>query len=129
MRVPYDPRLPLDGLNRRTFLTCSGVAAAGAILAGAAGCSWQDVQRQASQNPLPPGSPVLVLVTLYGGNDGLNTLVPYTDSAYHAARPGLAYEAGEVLSDAVAIALRSASPSSIEKTSKRSATCIAGAPS
>jgi uncharacterized protein (DUF1501 family) len=42
-------------------------------------------------------APVLVLVTLYGGNDGLNTVVPAWDKAYQAARPGLAYRPGEVL--------------------------------
>ena len=40
---------------------------------------------------------VLVLVTLYGGNDGLGTVVPYADRAYHDARPDLAYGADEVL--------------------------------
>ena len=38
-----------------------------------------------------------MLVTLYGGNDGLNTVVPYADPAYHDARPELAYSAEEVL--------------------------------
>ncbi len=97
MRVPYDPRLPLDGLTRRTFLACSGATGATAVLAGAAGCTWQDVKRQATENPLPTGTPVLVVITLYGGNDGLNTLVPYADKAYHDARPGLAYTADDVL--------------------------------
>lgn len=32
---------------------------------------------------------VLVVVQLGGGNDGLNTLVPYGDDAYYAARPQL----------------------------------------
>jgi uncharacterized protein (DUF1501 family) len=36
-------------------------------------------------------------VTLYGGNDGLATVVPYADPAYHDARPGMSYEAGQVL--------------------------------
>jgi uncharacterized protein (DUF1501 family) len=40
---------------------------------------------------------ILVLVTLYGGNDGLNTLVPYADSAYQAARVGVAFRPDEVL--------------------------------
>src|SRR5689334_8248064 len=30
---------------------------------------------------------VLVVVQLSGGNDGLNTVVPHTDDAYHKARP------------------------------------------
>ncbi len=33
---------------------------------------------------------ILVVLQLAGGNDGLNTLVPYADDAYHAARPRLA---------------------------------------
>ena len=33
---------------------------------------------------------LLVLVELKGGNDGLNTLVPYTDAAYYALRPKIA---------------------------------------
>ncbi|MFI7576265.1 DUF1501 domain-containing protein [Micromonospora sp. NPDC049497] len=39
----------------------------------------------------------MVIVTLYGGNDGLNTVIPYADPAYHAARPELAYEPDRVL--------------------------------
>ena len=34
--------------------------------------------------------PILVVVQLAGGNDGLNTLVPFGDDAYHKARPRLA---------------------------------------
>nr|WP_237551208.1 DUF1501 domain-containing protein [Streptomyces sp. SID5614] len=40
---------------------------------------------------------VLVLVTLYGGNDGLNTLVPATDPRYQDLRGDLAYAEEEVL--------------------------------
>src|SRR5689334_20089158 len=32
---------------------------------------------------------VLVVIELSGGNDGLNTVVPYTDDDYHRARPTL----------------------------------------
>ena len=38
-----------------------------------------------------------MVVTLYGGNDGLATVVPYADPAYHDARPELAYTADQVL--------------------------------
>jgi uncharacterized protein (DUF1501 family) len=41
---------------------------------------------------------ILVVVQLSGGNDGLNTLVPYTNGAYYAARPTLAISKKDVLS-------------------------------
>jgi len=39
----------------------------------------------------------LVVVQLSGGNDGLNTLVPYSEQAYYNARPTLALDKNEVL--------------------------------
>ena len=36
---------------------------------------------------LAAGKGILVLVTLYGGNDGLNTVIPYQDSHYLQGRP------------------------------------------
>ncbi|HEX2904928.1 MAG TPA: DUF1501 domain-containing protein [Jatrophihabitans sp.] len=83
-------------LTRRNFLIASGGAGAAAIAAGATGVTWQQLMRSAASNPLPAGEQVLVVLTLYGGNDGLNTLVPYADAAYHSARPDLAYTPEEV---------------------------------
>src|SRR5919106_3309598 len=40
---------------------------------------------------------ILVVIELSGGNDGLNTVVPYSDAAYHRARPKLAVPEREVL--------------------------------
>lgn len=40
---------------------------------------------------------ILVVVELTGGNDGLNTVIPYGDDLYHKARPKLRYAKGEVL--------------------------------
>ena len=37
---------------------------------------------------------VLVLVQLAGGNDGLNTVIPFQDGAYHDARPTLKQDQG-----------------------------------
>ncbi|HEX3632893.1 MAG TPA: DUF1501 domain-containing protein [Casimicrobiaceae bacterium] len=56
----------------------------------------------------PPGADyrrLLVLVELKGGNDGLNTLVPFADPAYYALRPKLAIARDSViqLSDAVGL--------------------------
>jgi uncharacterized protein (DUF1501 family) len=84
-------------INRRRFLIASaGVGAAG-LLSGTLAVSWHDLMRAAQDRPLAEGAGVLVIVTLYGGNDGINTVIPYADNAYHDARPELAYAPGEVL--------------------------------
>lgn len=40
---------------------------------------------------------ILVVVQLAGGNDGLNTVIPFANDHYHRARPKLGTEAGSVL--------------------------------
>lgn len=40
---------------------------------------------------------ILVVIQLAGGNDGLNTLVPYGDDAYHKARPRLGKKDKEII--------------------------------
>jgi uncharacterized protein (DUF1501 family) len=44
-----------------------------------------------------PDSPILVVIELTGGNDGLNTVIPYADDAYHQNRPILRLEKDKVL--------------------------------
>src|SRR5215207_142486 len=48
---------------------------------------------------------ILVVVQLVGGNDGLNTVVPFADDAYHRLRPGLRLDAESVhkLNDTVGL--------------------------
>jgi uncharacterized protein (DUF1501 family) len=87
----------MDTLTRRRFLVASGVTGAVALAAGAGTVGWRELAARAGTDPLPGDASVLVLVTLYGGNDGLGTVVPYADPAYHAARSELAYDEGEVL--------------------------------
>lgn len=83
--------------NRRKFLIASaGVGAAG-LLGGVAAVTLPDLLKEAQDRPLQANQGVLVIVTLYGGNDGLNTVIPYADNAYHDARPDLAYKPEEVL--------------------------------
>jgi uncharacterized protein (DUF1501 family) len=84
----------VNTLTRRRFLAYSTMATAAAAATTA---GWMELADRTRTDPLPPGAPVLVLVTLYGGNDGLNTVVPAADPAYHSARPDLAYDEGEVL--------------------------------
>ncbi|MFK0248443.1 DUF1501 domain-containing protein [Amycolatopsis azurea] len=84
-------------VTRRSFLTLTGVTAAGALAVGATRVNWDSLMSAAAENPLDPNAGVLVVVTLYGGNDGLNTVIPAGDKAYHDARPELAYQPEEVL--------------------------------
>jgi uncharacterized protein (DUF1501 family) len=84
----------MDTISRRKFLQLTGAATVGA---GAAMLSISDIAEAAITRPLPKGTPIVVLVTLYGGNDGLNTVVPYTDSLYYSLRPGISYKPESVL--------------------------------
>jgi uncharacterized protein (DUF1501 family) len=87
------------GLSRRQFL--SGGLAAGAAGAAALYLSRSNLFRGGGPHPAPVapnlGNGVLVLVTLYGGNDGLNTVIPYEDGAYLGGRAQLGYQPQEVI--------------------------------
>jgi uncharacterized protein (DUF1501 family) len=72
------PTVPL--FFERTFLTPDSMAAA-----------------TPSGYPTGKDSTVLVVLQLEGGNDGLNTVVPYADDAYYKARPKIALPADQVI--------------------------------
>ncbi len=84
----------MNSLTRRRFLAASGVTAT--VAAGAA-LGWFELIDRARTDPLPTDAHVLVMLTLYGGNDGLGTVIPAADPAYQRARPDLAYAEEEVL--------------------------------
>lgn len=67
--------------DRRDFLKLSALAVAATT--GMPGF----LARAAAQ---AGGDKTLVVIQLTGGNDGLNTLIPYSNGAYYAARPNIA---------------------------------------
>lgn len=73
-------------MNRRDFLGFSGGL-------GAALFAPVSVFAQ----PSPGYQNLLILVELKGGNDGLNTVVPYSQQAYYALRPRIGIKRDEVL--------------------------------
>ncbi len=46
---------------------------------------------------VPPGNKVLVVIQLSGGNDGLNTIIPYRNDIYYKLRPQLGIKRNEAL--------------------------------
>lgn len=107
-------------LSRRHFLGLTGTAAVTAAVGGAVAFSGSDGPTAAplsnptpatpTRAPTPTPTPdagtaalvpvedrVLVVVQMSGGNDGLNTLVPVVNGAYHDARPTLALAEDDVV--------------------------------
>jgi uncharacterized protein (DUF1501 family) len=95
-------------LSRRKFLSlAAGGGALGAGLAALGPSAWLSVwEASAAAEAKKPSTKAslgsetgrtLVLLTLYGGNDGLNTVIPYENPAYAAARGPLAIDPTTVL--------------------------------
>jgi uncharacterized protein (DUF1501 family) len=89
--------------SRRRFLRTSIALPIARTLSGAS-LGAASVALAAAPPP-DPDRKLLVLVELKGGNDGLNAVVPFADSAYYALRPKLAIARDHVvqLSDRVGL--------------------------
>jgi uncharacterized protein (DUF1501 family) len=82
-------------LDRRRFLQLVGMGAGAGLVGGGAGsvleafapghdpAAW-------ALGPVGPNDGILVIIGMFGGNDGLNTIVPIDDGAYYAQHGGLA---------------------------------------
>lgn len=96
-----DERPGRNGWTRRRFLGALGAGAIGGAAIGAIGGdlfggggvpdAW------AAAGPLGADEGTLIVVTLYGGFDGLNVVVPYGTGTYYDKRPSIALKASEVL--------------------------------
>ena len=81
--------------TRRQFLTTAGIACGGCLgLGHVVPRLWTNVA--AAAEAVTTGRR-LVVIELQGGNDGLNTVVPFADDAYYRARPTLGIPAKDVV--------------------------------
>lgn len=81
-------------MDRRTLLAL-GAFGAGTLLTSRA----QGAVKLFASQALPAGrlARPLIVLQLSGGNDGLSTVVPYAEDAYHRARPSIAHTKDKVL--------------------------------
>ena len=84
-------------MDRRRFIRCTSAGAIAAVGIGqAVNGLWSQVAF-AREGLLRSDDRILVVLQLSGGNDGLNTVIPFADDEYQKNRLTLAYGAGEVL--------------------------------
>src|SRR5262245_61381370 len=81
--------------SRRQFIQGVGGVCGGCLaLGGWAPRLWQQYAAAAETSS---AARMLVVIELQGGNDGLNTVIPYADDAYYRARPKLGIPAKDVI--------------------------------
>ena len=67
------------------------------VLEGAGGVATSPVWSRVAEAQADRNDRILVIVELSGGNDGLNTVVPYGDDSYYQARPNLGIRPDKLL--------------------------------
>ncbi|AQG81885.1 DUF1501 domain-containing protein [Spirosoma montaniterrae] len=81
-------------MTRRHFLQQSAFATAGTLLIPH---FLKAYETAAMGQAMAPSGKILVVVQLSGGNDGLNTVVPYRNDIYYRERPTIAIKPADVL--------------------------------
>ena len=89
-------------MNRRNFLALTGTFTGGSLLLPDFLYSF------GSQNNLVLGEQCVVFVQLNGGNDGLNTFIPFEDALYYDLRPKISLSKTEILNSAKGMAFHPA---------------------
>ena len=88
--------------TRREFLRSTVLGGAfswtiPAFLANTLSALQTEAEEKATQTTTGRDGTILVVLQMAGGNDGLNTVVPYSNDYYHRARPRLGLQQSKVL--------------------------------
>src|SRR5579862_8535486 len=82
---------------RSTILTSALASTVPAFLANTFSALQASAADSATQAVTGRDSTILVVLQMAGGNDGLNTVVPFANDHYRSARPKLGLKADDVL--------------------------------
>ena len=77
-------------IKRKTFIQVGSLATASMMLPNF-------LKAFEKKQSVPPGNKVVVVLQLSGGNDGLNTVIPFRNDMYYKARPILGIEKSKAL--------------------------------
>jgi len=91
----HDP-LSASGLSRRDLLRL-GAGGIGLGLAGGLGTVPTVLAQASNSVAARPNGKILVVFEWFGGNDGLNTIVPYGDPLYYKHRPTIGIRETDLL--------------------------------
>lgn len=78
-------------MNRRNFLSLTGTFTGGLLVLP------EFLHAYGTSNSILTGEQCVVFIQLNGGNDGLNTFIPYDNDLYYALRPKIALSKNEVI--------------------------------
>lgn len=78
-------------MNRRNFLSLTGTFTGGLLVLP------EFLHAYGTSNSILTGEQCVVFIQLNGGNDGLNTFIPFDNDLYYALRPKIALSKNEVV--------------------------------
>ena len=87
----------IDRINRRKFTTNSLTSATALAIGTSPPNGWIQAMAELLTDQPTRNDRVLVVIQLSGGNDGLNTVIPYSNELYYKARPKLAISTNDLL--------------------------------
>jgi uncharacterized protein (DUF1501 family) len=102
LRLLHTTEVDPHAIDRRRFLQLVGMGVGAGLVSGPAGSlldqlSFGHDPSAWAAGPIGPTDGILVVIGMFGGNDGLNTVVPFNDGNYYTQHGGLAVPGASTL--------------------------------